>query len=317
MKKFLAVLLAIAMLFTIAAPAYAAGTDDAAAAVSGVNGFLAKIYDKIHDLLHIFVKAFGLKCPFCGKTIVVAKPGNVDEVLDKAKNGETVEFAAGDYGTITLNDLNGVTLEADESVNVDKFVTTAESELKDVTLTGFDFEIAAVNRDCGISIDYNATIENLVIDDATFVGENHKSSCGIFGNNPTATLTVKNSTFENMGYALWSTSSNGYGEITIENCTFNNLNSWVVLLQYGTFAGNSTITGCTFTKCVDGVAKHGTLAADKTFTFTNNTLDSECRGHDGKEAKWFEIKTANSVVEGNTLAGAEWIPGAAQGLKAA
>lgn len=317
MKKFLAVLITIAMLFTIAAPAYAAGVEDATAAAKGAAGFLGKIYEKIHDLLHIFVKAFSLKCPFCGKRLVAARPGNLDEVLDKVKSGQTVDLEEGDYGTITLDTLNGVTLEAEDGVVVDKIITTAESEIKNVTLTGFDLEVTTTSRDHGIKIDANATIDNLVIEDTTFTGPATYKNCeGINGNNTTATITVKNCTFDGVGYALYSTGKGGFAELTFDGCAFNNIYSWVVHAQYG-FLGNSTISGCTFNECEDGIAKHGAFAAGKTFTFTNNTVAANCAGHDGKDSKWFELSTASAVIEGNTLAGAEWIPGEAQGLKVA
>ena len=41
---------------------------------------------------------------------------------------------------------------------------------------------------------------------------------------------------------------------------------------------------------------------------------SDCAGHDGKDTKWFELKTPAAVVSGNIYADAEWVPGAAQGL---
>lgn len=324
MKKFLAVLLTLVMAFTMVAPAYAIDLEGVNSAVGefvteeaengGIFAFVKKFVTAFHELMHGFVKMFGFRCPFCGKVIKEANPANVADTLADAKSGDVVVLVAGEYEPITLGELDGVIIEAEEGAAVDKFVTTADTVLKDVTIKGFDFEVAAVNRDCGLHIDGAAVIENLVIEDSTFTGSNHKSSCGIFGNNSAATLTVKNCTFSDMGYAFWSVSGDGYAALTIEGCTFTNLNSWVVLVQYG-FLGDLTIDGCTFTTCVDGISKNGSFAADKTFTFTNNTVAADCAGHDGKDSKWFELSTASAVIEGNTFAGAEWIPGAAQGLK--
>ena len=321
MKKFMAILLTLAMLFTIAAPAYAAGVEDVSNAANEAISFFDKVYEKVHDLMHILAKAFSIKCPFCGKKFIVASPGKVDEALDKAKSGDTVDFKAGNYGVITLDTLDGVTLDAADGVIVEKIVTTSETVLKNVTITGFELETEIPedkkSRDCGIKIDPTATIENLVIEDTTFTGPSTYKNCeGINGNNTSATITVKNCTFDGVGYALYSTGSGGFAELVFDGCAFNDIYSWVVHAQYG-FLGNSTITGCTFNECEDGIAKHGTFAEGKTFTITNNTVADNCKGHDGKDAKWFELKTASSVVSGNTYGGAEWVPGAAQGLKAA
>ena len=60
-----------------------------------------------------------------------------------------------------------------------------------------------------------------------------------------ATITVKNCTFDGVGYAIYSTGKGCFAELTFDGCAFNNIYSWVVHAQYG-FLGNSTITGCTF-----------------------------------------------------------------------
>ena len=248
--------------------------------------------------------------------VVDATPEDIADVIAAAQEGEVVSLDEGDYGVLTLGTLKGIGITAKDGAAVDYIEIPADASLTDVTLSGFELEVEAKNEYC-IIIDPAAAIENLVIEDVTFTGPATVKNCyAIKGNNTSATMTVRNCTFVDTGYAMYSTGEGGFASLLIEDCSFKNIYSWVVLVQYG-FLGDLTITGCTFDECEDGISKNGSFAADKTFTFTNNTLDSECRGHDGKEAKWFEIKTANSVVEGNTLAGAEWIPGAAQGLKAA
>lgn len=348
MKKILAVLLTILMMFSLAAPAFAAeaelddaqtstevvesdstvGDDvldvyedikneDYQAAFTGAVGAIRKFIEAVHELLHDFVKLFKFACPFCGKVIVEANPENIADVLADAKSGDTVILVAGDYEVITLGALDGVEIEATEGVVVDKIVTTAESVLKDVIIKGFELEVeSGKSRDHGIKIDANAVIENLVIEDVTFTGPATYKNCeGINGNNVNATITVKNCTFNGVGYALYTSGKGGFAALTFDGCTFNEIYSWVVHAQYG-FNGDLTINGCTFTACEDGISKNGSFAADKTFTFTNNTVGADCAGHDGKDSKWFELKTASAVIEGNTLAGAEWIPGADQGIKA-
>jgi hypothetical protein len=86
------------------------------------------------------------------------------------------------------------------------------------------------------------------------------------------------------------------------------------------FNGNGKITNflfddCTFTNCASGLCKFGnTTVAGSTFTFTNNTVNASA-GHDGKENEWFNV-TSDYVItlSGNTKDGADWAPGAAQGL---
>lgn len=325
MKKFLAILLTLMMVFTIATPAYAAmDKEDVQTSVGEIaddNSFVGKvtnffvgIIESIHNLLHNIARKVSIKCPFCGKRFIVAKPGAVEDAFADAKSGDTIEFEAGEYGAITLGSLEGIILEGKDGVDVDSFITTAETSLKDVTIKGFDLDVAASGESCMV-IDATAVIENLVIEDVTFTGPVTVKNCyGIKGNNTSATMTVKNCTFDGTGYALYSTGKGGYAELTVENCAFNDIYSWVILVQYG-FLGDLTITGCTFNACEDGISKNGSFDAAKTFTFTNNTVADNCAGHDGKDSKWFELKTATAVIEGNTFGGAEWIPGDAQGIK--
>ena len=297
---------------------------DYGAALDGLFVFAEDLARAIHTLVHTLGNIFDFDCPFCDEkaeeeeavVILPATPETLADVLATAKEGEVVSLTAGEYETITLGTLNGITIEAEEGALVDKVVTTAETDVSDVTIKGFSLEVAGETRDCGLLIDAAAKIDNLVIEDTAFTGPaTFKSCAGIFGNNPNATLTVKNCTFDGVGYAIWSVSKDGFAALTFDGCTFNNIYSWVILVQYG-FLGDLTINGCTFTACEDGISKNGAFAADKTFTFTNNVVGADCAGHDGNDSKWFELKTANAVVTGNTLGGAEWIPSAAQGIKA-
>ena len=82
-------------------------------------------------------------------------------------------------------------------------------------------------------------------------------------------------------------------------------------------AGKLTINGNTFDNCTGGIAKYlgSTQPAGATTVFTNNTL-TNCTGHDGNDAKWFTIPAdaATILVDNNTLDGAAFVPGVAQGL---
>lgn len=346
MKKILAVLLTLVMAFSLAAPAIAVDLDqvqtgvgdiqnDACDAVGSAKDIIEDIQDEeatvsfdsivtfaeklakaIHTLVHTLSEIFDFDCPFCdGPTVISADPATLADALATAKEGEIVSLTAGEYGVITLGTLNGITITAEEGAVVDYIATTAETSLTNVTLKGFDLEIAA-SGEYGILIDANAAIDNLVIEDTTFTGPATVKNCyGIKGNNVNATMTVKNCTFKGTGYAIYSSGKGGYAALTFDGCTFDDIYSWVIHVQYG-FTGDLTINGCSFTACEDGISKNTTFSADKTFTFTNNSVAADCAGHDGVDSKWFEINTATAVISGNTYDGAEWNPGEAQGIKA-
>lgn len=339
MKKILAVLLSLVMAFTFMMPAFAVEenvaeenissiVDDAneiqkdieegdyVSAVTGAIEFIERLFAAIHNLIDNLSEVFEFDCPLCnGPVILPADPTTLEDVLAVAKEGEIVSLAAGDYEVITLGTLNGVTISAEEGAVVDYIATTAETALTNVTLQGFDLEVTA-GGEYGILIDPEAVIDNLVIEDTIFTGPATVKNCyGIKGNNVNATMTVRNCTFKDTGYAIYSTAPGGYAGLTFEGCSFDNIYSWVILVQYG-FTGDLTITGCNYVACEDGISKNGAFAEGKTFTFTNNTVGADCAGHDGKDSKWFELKTASAVVSGNTYGGVEWIPGAEQGIKA-
>lgn len=215
-----------------------------------------------------------------------------------------------------MDELKGVTIKGDATSKV-RFVTTADSKLENVKIEGVGFEFvtgAGQKNGAFVVIDPAAQIENLVIEGCTVVGDGKKNSYGIYGQNPNATIVVKNCNFSNLGYALQTIAGGGYSNLLVEKCAFENINSWVIMPQYG-YTGDLTVTECTFNLCSDGVVKTGAFTGT-TFTFTNNTITNSA-GHDGKDSKWFDVNAsaATKVVSGNTKDGADWTPGEAQGLK--
>ena len=221
-----------------------------------------------------------------------------------------------DYGTITVGELENSEICGGDNTTM-RFVTTAESKIKNVTLKDIDFNfVTGANQKNGafVVIDANAQIENLVIEGCTLVGDGKKNSYGIYGQNPNATIVVKDCSFSNLGYAIQTISGGGYQSLVVENCVFETIISWAMLPQYG-YTGDLTITGCTFNNTTGGLLKTGTFSGS-TLTFTNNTITNSV-GHDGKESEWFSVdaSAATKVISGNTKDGAEWIPSAAEGLK--
>ena len=240
---------------------------------------------------------------------------DLSETLASAEN-RTIYLAEGnDYGTLTAGELMNVTIVANDSAAV-RFVTTADSKLENVTIKGAEFEFvtgASQKNGAFVVIDAAAQIDNLVIEDCTIVGDDKKNSYGIYGQNPNASIVVKDCNFSNLGYAIQATAGGGYKSLVVEECTFDNIISWAILPQYG-YTGDLTVNKCEFANSKGGLIKTG--AFNGTFTFTNNNL-TNCTGHDGKDSKWFEVNAsaATKVIENNTKDGAAWTPDATNGLQ--
>ena len=222
-----------------------------------------------------------------------------------------------DYGTITVGELENSEICGGDNTTM-RFVTTAESKIKNVTLKDIDFNfVTGANQKNGafVVIDANAQIENLVIEGCTLVGDGKKNSYGIYGQNPNATIVVKDCSFSNLGYAIQATAAGGYKSLVVDSCVFETIISWAIMPQYGSYAGDLTINGCTFNNTTGGLIKSGSFS-NSTLTFTNNTITNSV-GHDGKDSEWFSVdaSAATKVISGNTKDGAEWIPSAAEGLK--
>ena len=220
-----------------------------------------------------------------------------------------------DYGTVAVGELKDVTIYGGDNTAM-RFVTAADSKVENVTLKDVDFNFvtgAGQANGAFVVINKDAQIDNLVIEGCTIVGDGKKNSYGIYGQNPNATIVVKDCNFSNLGYAVQAIAAGGYESLVVENCTFDGILSWAILPQYG-YTGDLTITGCTFNNTKGGLLKTGAFTGS-TLTFTNNTITNSV-GHDGKDSKWFEVNAsaATKVISGNTKDGVEWIPAAAEGL---
>lgn len=244
--------------------------------------------------------------------VVVEDAAGLADAIANAEEGSTIALKDNvDYGVVTVKELTGVTIEGAEGT-VMIFKTTADSKLENVTLKGVNFEYTGATADCGIVIDANAQIDNLVVEDCTFTGTGAKAGRGISGLNNNASIELKNCTFKDLGYPIYAWG--GYEALTIEGCTFDNIKSWAIMPQSG-FDGDLTVTGNTFKNCLGGgLVKAGTLTAGHTFTFTDNVITNCTIAGDHN---WFQFNTSagTAVVSGNTKDGAAWTPGVADGLK--
>ena len=247
------------------------------------------------------------------KTTIVNSVDELGLVLADAEAGSTVVLSNQVVGDIALEEVKNVTIDA-YLTNAVRFVTSANTKLENVTIKNIDFAFVSGAGHKGgacVVIDAAADINNLVIEDSNFVGDGLKNSYGIYGQNPTASIVVKNSHFSNLGYVVYTTAGGGYASMVVEGCTFENIGSWVFLPNYG-YTGDFTVNNCTFDNTKGGMFK-STSTFNGLFTFTNNTITNSV-GHDGKDSKWFEVKAANKVISGNTKDGVDWTPGAAEGL---
>ena len=255
---------------------------------------------------------------FDGKTnidyVLATTAAELNDALKKAEEGSTILLQEDvNYGSVTIGELKNVTIKGSEN-SVMTFVTDANTEIENVTLKNINFEYTGATSDFGIVVAANAQIDNLVIDGCTSTGTGAKAGRGIYGQNPNATIVIRNATFKNLGYPIYTMSAGGYTNLTVEGCTFEGIKSWAIMPQYGEYLGDLTVNNCKFVNCVGGLVKAGAFTVGHTFTFTNNTITNSAE-HPAKN--WFTINTANAskVVEGNTKDGAAWTPGDAEGLK--
>lgn len=244
--------------------------------------------------------------------VFVNNATELTNALENAKAGTVITLSEDvDYGTVTVSELKDVVIKGAEDSPV-IFKTDANSKIENVTLQEVEFKYTGANVDSGVVIDANAQIDNLVIEGCTFTGDGSKAGRGLSGANNNASIVLKNCTFKDLGYPIYVWGS--YESLTIEGCTFDNIQSWAIMPQSG-FDGDLTVTGCTFQNCLGGgLIKAGTLTAGHTFTFTNNTVTGCSIAGDHN---WFQfnVSAGDTVISGNTKDGAEWIPGVVDGLK--
>ncbi|MBO5748473.1 MAG: hypothetical protein J6R48_05595 [Muribaculaceae bacterium] len=248
--------------------------------------------------------------------VLATTPAELKDALENAEEGSTILLQEDvNYGTVTIGELKDVTIKGSEN-SVMTFVTDANTKIENVTLDGVDFVYDGSNVNSGIVINATAQIDNLVVEGCTFTGTGEKKGRGIYGTNPNASIVIRNTTFSDLGYPIYTTSNNGgYESLVVEDCSFVRIKSWAIMPQYDPYSGDLTVTGNKFTDCVGGLVRAGKLTAGHTFTFTNNVITNSTE-HPYKN-KWFQINTSEGakVVEGNIKDGAAWTPSAADGLE--
>ena len=249
------------------------------------------------------------------KNSVVSTAEGLGNALEAATPGTTILLSneTADYGTITLGKLKDVTIVGNEN-SVVIFNTTADTKIENVKLEKVNFEYTGATDNCGVVINAEAQIDNLVLENCTFTGTGKKKGRGIYGQNINATIVLRKCKFIDLGYPVYTMSGGGYESLTVEYCTFENIQSWAIMPQYAQYAGDLTVTGCDFKNCVGGLVKAGAFTQGHTFTFTNNVITNSTE-HPAKN--WFAIDASvgTSIIEGNTKDGQPWTPSEKEGLK--
>ena len=243
--------------------------------------------------------------------VKVSNGASLQDAINNANAGAEIALEENvDYGTITLSgDLNNITISGADGAQV-KVDIAADANLNNVTLNNFDLDASKATYGTQfITIASGAKGNALKITNSTFTGA---ISQAVRTSSTTLPVAFENVTFDGQKYSYYA--SGAASGATFEDCTFQNMRSWA--FQINNEAQSDLImNNCTFDNCASGLVKclYG-IAADSEFVFTNNTVTNS-QGHDGKESQWFWINATSAITaENNTLDGAEWVPGAAQGL---
>ncbi len=251
--------------------------------------------------------------------ILVNSVATLVAALNNAEEGAVIVLDAAEYGSVAIeSELKNVTIQGSEGANV-RLNIGSTAILNDVTIT--DLNVTYVDSSSAyvdggaINIDAGADVNNLVIENSTFNGTGGRS-CVVGCSEPTAEITLSNCVIDGPKYVVYGSAP--VAKLTIEDCEIKNISSWVAMLNAGDSVGAKlTISDCDFDKCTGGIAKYlgDSIEEGGYVIFTNNTLTG-CKGHDGSDAKWFTLpaSAAQITASGNTLDGADWTPGTAQGL---
>jgi len=121
-------------------------------------------------------------------------------------------------------------------------------------------------------------------------------------------VTIDNCEFVglNKSYGIYHSGAMN-GSLTIKNSTFKNLGSWAIMIN-NKITGDLTVDNCVF-ETKDGILKV-LYGVEGDITVTNNTLIG-VKGHDGNPNQIVSGMTSNSGVvtfAGNTLDGVDWAP---------
>ena len=246
----------------------------------------------------------------------------VDELVEFLSNPQkdaAILMSPIDYGTVHVtSSMENVTILGTDGANVKfNFDSTAQVDgmtIQDLNLTHQESSAAFVDGGI-VNIDAGASVQGLELKNITAsISGGRSSFVGL--QEQTADVTITECDITGGKYLVYG--SNPIEKLTITDNNLTGISSWVVMLNSADYVGMElTITGNTMDHCTGGVAKTlGSSQPDGAATvFTDNTLTAST-GHDGAASKWFTIPGAADTitVSGNTLDGAAFTPGTANGL---
>jgi len=230
----------------------------------------------------------------------------LDDIFMLAAPGDTIQLNSGvSLSKLSLPaGLNGVTFVSN-GADIDQIVI-AEDGIDNVTFDGFNMDTVGSQKNSPIWIDPSKSIQTITFRNTTITGTaDVKERTAIASGNAGATLVLENCRFINVGRPIYD-AYQGYKELIIRNCEFNNAStgsglSWAIAV-YGSGDKKVTIDNCTFIGCTEGIMKtQGTQISE--FTFTNNTMIN-CESHEpyGLFSLAFTVDCVKTV-SGNTFDG--------------
>ena len=237
----------------------------------------------------------------------VASKEDFDKVLaDPYLPGVTL---TADIGKVEVNNVSNKTVDAQGHDVALVFKGTVEN---------FAVKNVVNKSDAGIKIDVSGANGNILVENCEFISGSGTSGQAI-KTGANMDVTVKACTFTSAAGYSKTYAFYGFGakNVEISDCDFVGFASWAYMIN-GSQYGDLVVNGCTFTSCKAGLVKSGVKGGAGTtgtvggdFVFTNNTV-VDSAAHSGA---WFGVTyEGNAVVTGNTIDGAEWIPGADQGI---
>lgn len=248
---------------------------------------------------------------------VVNDAASLAEALEGAEKGTEIIVDAGEYGDVAIaGTIEDVNIVVAPGANV-YFDIVDGAVVKDVTFDGLNTNNTR-NNGYGysgvVNINKGASVDGLVITGADVTAQGGQTSL-LTNNDPNSIITIEDSKVTGTKYLVYGFAP--AAELNVIGNEISDLTSWVIMMNGSdTVGAQFNIVDNVFTNCNDGIAKAlGSYVDGQTVSFTGNTLTG-CAGHDGKDTAWFTLPTLSAyvTVSGNTLDGADFVPGVAQGL---
>jgi len=244
---------------------------------------------------------------FTGEKKIVILENAAEKKLFEAEKGDEVVIES-NTGVINIPATlaEEVTIKPATDVVVDKINIPAGAEIKNLTIKEFSSTLTGTGFNVDnafLAISKDAQVENLVIEDCSFVGPGTKDKNAIClepaNDAKPKTIEFKNCTCTGMRYFVYSSGANPGTTLKLTNCTVTNMFSWAVLINNTNIAGFD-IQNCTFSG--GDIAKYTGSNGDFAFTFKNNTVTGTTANFELK------AKVSKTDISGNTKNGEAWTP---------